>query len=337
MLPFLGDVLSWLTGTATTKDVNSIKQRVNQLIETQPMQWETMVHVLSILNVTQYAAQVNRQHINILMDRVDEMVQDVNNLTTSLATSLSYYQLVLHIRPVLANLQDSLSYIKSLLMHIVDYIDTATTGTLFTPHLPIADLKQMLSNIEESLPTTMHLPVSSEDTLHFYRYLHTHVLIANRQFLLLIDLPIQDQMQQISIYKIFPFDILRGNFTACYEVGTKYLRITWDETMAAVILDKQYSTCKEANGQFCNIYMPFQPLANSPSCITSLYSKNSTSIAARCSLQVRRVHTNCIPTLIAPNTWLITSLQSTVPTGITPVCPEGPTKLITLQIPIHNL
>ena len=128
--------------------------------------------------MTQYAAQVNRQHINILMDRVDEMVQDVNNLynlTTSLATSLSYYQLVLHIRSVLANLWDSLSYIKSVSMHIMDYVNAATTGTL-SPHiLPIADLKQMLCHIEESLPTTMHLPVSSEDTLHFYRYLCTHM------------------------------------------------------------------------------------------------------------------------------------------------------------------
>ena len=150
--------------TATTKDVNSIKKRVNQLIEAQSLQQEIMVHILSILNVTHYAAQVNRQHINILMDRVGEMVQDVSNLynlTTSLSTSLSYYQLILHIRSVLANLQDLLSYIKSVLMHIMDYINTATTGTL-SPHiLPIADLKQMLSHIEESLPTPMHLPVSS--------------------------------------------------------------------------------------------------------------------------------------------------------------------------------
>ena len=35
LLPFLGDTLRWLTGTATTKDVNSIKEHVNQLIETQ--------------------------------------------------------------------------------------------------------------------------------------------------------------------------------------------------------------------------------------------------------------------------------------------------------------
>ena len=100
------------------------------------------------------------------------------------------------------------------------------------------------------LPTTMHLPVSSEDTLHFYRYLHTHIFIANRQFLLLIDVPIQDGMQQISIYRVFTFDIPHGNFTACYEIDTKYLRSTWNETMAVEVLNKQYSTCKEANGQF---------------------------------------------------------------------------------------
>ena len=35
LLPFLGDALRWLTGTATTKDVNSIKEHVNQLTETQ--------------------------------------------------------------------------------------------------------------------------------------------------------------------------------------------------------------------------------------------------------------------------------------------------------------
>ena len=79
-------------------------------------------------------------------------------------------------------------------MHTMDYVDAATTRTL-SPHvLPIADLKQMLSHIEDSLPTTMHLPVPSVDTLYFYRYLCTHVLIANRQVLLLIDVPIQDWM-----------------------------------------------------------------------------------------------------------------------------------------------
>ena len=111
-------------------------------------------------------------------------------------------------------------------MHTMDYIDAATTGTL-SPHvLPIMDLKKILSHIEETLPPTLHLPVSSEDTLHFYRYLHTHILITSKQFLLLIDVPIQDWSKQLSIYKIFTLDIPHGNFTAHYDINTQYLGIT---------------------------------------------------------------------------------------------------------------
>ena len=104
------------------------------------------------------------------MDKVEEAVQDVNNLynlTTSLAASLHYYQLILHIKSVLANLQDSLSYIRTVSMHTMDYNDAAMTRTLLPHVLPIMDLKKMLVHTEDMLPPTLHLPVSSEDTLHF--------------------------------------------------------------------------------------------------------------------------------------------------------------------------
>ena len=67
-------------------------------------------------------------------------------------------------------------------MHTMDYIDAATTGTLLPHILPIMDIRKMLAHIEETLPSTLHLPVSSEDTLHFYRHLHTHVLITDKHF-----------------------------------------------------------------------------------------------------------------------------------------------------------
>ena len=115
LLPFLGDTLRWLTGMATTKDVNSIKTRINQLIATQSSQQETLVYVISILNVTRYATQVNRHSINTLMVKVDNTSHDINNLynlSMSLATSISFYQLILHIRSVFANLCNSLDYFQ---------------------------------------------------------------------------------------------------------------------------------------------------------------------------------------------------------------------------------
>ena len=114
LLPFLGDAISWLTGTATTKDINSIKTRINQLIATQSLQQETLVHIISILNVTTYAAQVNRHSINTLMDAARATSHDITNLynlTTSLTTSINFHQLILHIRSMFTNLCDSLNYI----------------------------------------------------------------------------------------------------------------------------------------------------------------------------------------------------------------------------------
>ena len=100
LLPFLGYALSCLTGTATTKDINAIKTEINQLITTQQSQQETLVHIILILYVTRYATQVNRQHINILMDAMEKTHQDITtlyNITPSLYSSLSYQQIILDI------------------------------------------------------------------------------------------------------------------------------------------------------------------------------------------------------------------------------------------------
>ena len=143
LLPFLGDAPSWLTGNATTKDIHSIKTRINQLITVQASQEKTLVHIVSILNVTRYATQVNRYSINTLMDAVRATSHDFNNLynlTTSLATNIHFHQLILHIRSVFANLHDSLNYIQMVSTHTMDYINAATSGTL-SPHVfPVMDL-----------------------------------------------------------------------------------------------------------------------------------------------------------------------------------------------------
>ena len=129
------------------------------------------------------------------MDAARATSYDINNLynlTTSLATSINFHQLILHIRSVFANLCDSLNYIQMVSTHTMDYIDAATSGTL-SPHvIPVVDLQRMLSHIADALPPMLHLPVSPDDTLHFYRYLCT-VLVENKQFLLLIDVSIQDR------------------------------------------------------------------------------------------------------------------------------------------------
>ena len=182
-------------------------------------------------------------------------------------------------------------------------------------------------HIEEALPLTMHLPVSSEDTLHFYKYLCIHVLIADKPFLPLFNVPIQDHAQQLEIYEVFNLAIPHRNFSAWYNINSKYLGLTYDKTKAVEISDQQFSICQKAIRQFYNINVPLPLLANPPSCITAIYAKNKAGIEPRCSLQIRNPNNVSIPTSIAPNVWILTSAPSAVLMGITLICHEEVSRL----------
>ena len=115
LLPFLSSALKWLTGTATTKDIKYIKKQISSLIETQENQQKTMVHIVSILNLTRFETQVNRQRINIIMKELMKSNEDIRalfNITNQLATQVQ--NIVLHLRAMLTNLRDCLHFMKQL-------------------------------------------------------------------------------------------------------------------------------------------------------------------------------------------------------------------------------
>ena len=257
--------------------------------------------------------------------------QDINNLynlTTTLAASINFNQMILHIRSVFANLQDFLHYLCTLSTHTMDYIDATTSGILSPNVLPVADLQRMFQHIANTLPPTLHLPISPVHTLHFYRYLHTHILIENKQFLLLVDIPIQDRAHHITIHEVFTLDISHGNYSANYDINTRYFGVTKDATMGLELPSTQFEICQQANGQFCHISTPFQPLANPSTCIAALYTKSAASIISKCSLWLHKATTTSLPTQITPNVWILMTPAATPKDTISLICPEKPMETI---------
>ena len=105
LLPFLSSALKWLTETATTKDIKHIKKRISSLIKTQENQQKTMIHIVSILNLTRYETQVNRQRVNIILNILNSIIltksnKDIRalfNITNQLATQVQVQNIVLHL------------------------------------------------------------------------------------------------------------------------------------------------------------------------------------------------------------------------------------------------
>ena len=108
LLPFIGDALKWLTGTAIMRDNWDTKQCINQLIQEQTKQQETLVNVMSILNLTRYAAQVDRQKLNEIIDALQRSNEDLNslfNITEVLTQCIRYQQMYIHMHTILANIE----------------------------------------------------------------------------------------------------------------------------------------------------------------------------------------------------------------------------------------
>ena len=149
----------------------------------QSSQQETLVHIISILNITRYAAQVNRHSINILMDAAKATSHDINNLynfATSLTTSISFHQLILHIRSVFANLHDFTQlHLNSFCTYHGLYRCSHIRNTLSTCHTSHGSTKDAVTHSRYSDHLCYTYLFHQMIPYIFYRYLHTHVLIEN--------------------------------------------------------------------------------------------------------------------------------------------------------------
>ena len=154
----------------------------------------------------------------------------------------------------------------------------------------------MLQHIADTLPPTLHLPISPVDTLHFYRYLHTLVLIENKQFLLLIDIPIQDRGPSdhdtpglflgYPTWKLFSLlwyqHKILWSHQGCHNgIGTFHHTIWSMPTGKWTILPHFYDF--PASGKSTNMHC-------------GLYAKSEASIKLRCSLQLHKASITSLPT-----------------------------------------
>ena len=176
------------------------------------------------------------------MDALQRSNEDLDgpfNITEVLTQCIRYQQMYIYMHTILAYLRDASTYMRQVSIHTMDYVDAATTNVLSPDKLPVKDLRNILRHTESELPSMMHLPISSDNTLHFYQYLSTHVLIADGQFLLLINMLIQNRAQQLQIYDIFILPVPNSNLSPEYKVNYKYIGVTYDETEAAAITNLQ--------------------------------------------------------------------------------------------------
>ena len=99
--------------------------------------------------------QVNRQKLNEMIYTLQRSNEDLNrlfNITEVLTQCIRYQQMYIYMCTILAYLRHSLTYMRQVAIHTMDYVHAATTYILPPDILPMEDLRSMLRHIESELP-----------------------------------------------------------------------------------------------------------------------------------------------------------------------------------------
>ena len=160
------------------------------------------------------------------------------------------------------------------------------------------------------------------------------------------------QRNNFYYWLVYLFRIVHNNSRSTKSSTSSYNREIYQHSMTYMLNILEYFLVKWkqlkyqnsnsphikcANGQFCKIEAPIQPLTNPPSCITAIYARNNAGIAHIYSLQIRNTHSATVPTPITSNLWILTSTNESDSEGFTLICHDQAPKSISIRKPIHVL
>ena len=105
---------------------------------------------------------LHKQKLNEIIDALQKPNEDLNRLFSIIEVPtqcIRYQQVYIYMHTILAYLRDFLICMRQVAIHMMDYVDIATTNMLLPDIIPVEDLRNMVRCMKSELPSTMHLSI----------------------------------------------------------------------------------------------------------------------------------------------------------------------------------
>lgn len=173
LIPFIGSALSFLFGTVSDQDLNSIRRNVHTLSQNQNKIAHVVTESLTILNSTRIAVNENRVEINTLADGLQalearfksEKDQLIRGIVELASFTHAYMQMDRLIARIETFMQKAMSDMKQLQLQL----NMLSLGHLSPSTISPNEFRQLLREVQSHLPYYLKLPSDPEtDLWDFY-------------------------------------------------------------------------------------------------------------------------------------------------------------------------
>ena len=282
LLPFIGNVLSSITGTATENDIKMINDKLAQLDSQSIALKHIMKDSLSIVNATQIKTVQLTHTVNHLITEMSLIYDSLDNVTSMTFDELRraevftsvWDQIDIHV----TNLQRGLDIIEHEIdlfeQKIADVISFKVTPTLIAPR----ELKVLLIEVDKSLDK-VELPYDINNQLMlYYQYLSSSMFATEHGLGVVISIPLISPHSKVDIYQIvnYPIPYSNNKLLLNHAIDHKYLAVNPSKTEIAYLNEHEFIMCTKPNVVNCHINSPFRFITSiNQSCAATLVTSAS--------------------------------------------------------------
>ena len=315
LLPFVGNILNNLFGTATAGDLDKVKKQLNELAKGEEEINHIIADSISIINITRMEVTQNRNVLNQIINVTDALQKKLNKEQESLQSLVQqeakFGDHHFQINSFISHLEVNFFNIQIQVTNLEMQMNFALQHKLNPTLISAAQLRNLLQTIAISLPSVLKLPYDiTTDLIRYYQTLTVTAMPISDGLMVILQIPILDITSKYEVYKILnvPVPYPKTSLIAQFDINHDYFAISSDRCKVSFLSRDEFLRCSIPNRVFCSMLTSLYPIAMlSTDCIMHLFITKSYNDDF-CTIKVSHTN-NTLPKLyhVLEGNWVITT------------------------------
>ena len=268
LLPWGGDLLNALFGTATESDLDGLRKQISNLAVNQ----NDLVHVvensLSMLNKINTLASQNRHAMNKLVIDLGKLNNNLHKIRSLVLTlqllNIFSRNVISGVNTITLSIAQTLENLNIEINQFASNLDKAMRGQLSTTLIRPAELRSILNDISHRLPNSLKLnEFERQKIMWYYKMLPVTVIPDNNKIHIITVIPLIPLESLFTLYRVVvvPIPILGTNRNSEVIIEGTHFAVS-DRGNNFVILDEdELSKCTNSDMSYCPLHRAEMNLA----------------------------------------------------------------------------
>ena len=324
LIPWAGQILSFLFGTVSEVDLENIQRALKNLANNQ----QSIMHILndqmSILNVSRTQIAENRLAINTLAASVSLFDERLRLLTEAVAKRFEHLETFVNIYSqmdlMLGQIKDAIQRGSLYLQNLRLELNMLSLNHLSPSTITPKNLRKILIDIRTRLPSSLKLPGDPMTNIwYFYRTLKCKTVLNGDKILVVINIPLLDFSGKFEVFRVhnIPLPITTPNnqtegfgspdMIATYEIEYPGILLNKDRSKYALLSENEIQKCSSKALKYCSPQNAILPVNLNRLCMLALFFKDNVKVTKYCHKIVKVNTLLPLATYISQGKWVVST------------------------------